>query len=207
MYTTCYILTDCVAENITHISNTHHQSTDRLQGELESGALYAVPSTVLHDANTTKLEELFDGECYASTYQTNGQCHIYQELPENVKGSPRTRSKSIAVSHEVINSRPPLPLRLTTSSASVSKFPYTMPNTPALSVFNLESGRELHGFSSNSTIPNSGHSDRKFSMISRPGMGSAYLESKPSKPNTPEDTPVRRQYSSVCLHVACMYVL
>jgi hypothetical protein len=168
----------------------------------EDKDLYAIPSNVRPQSTelrrTTNLEELFDGECYASTYQTNGQCHIYQELSE-AKKNVRGRSMSMTTSHDILNRhRPALALRTTASSASTTGFPYTMPNTPSLSVFDLETKPNFQGFPYTESTPSVAYSDRKFSnvtssscMISRPSAAS--LMEQPSistLPFTPEDTPV-----------------
>lgn len=188
------------AGDIVH-TNDHHQSADRLHFECEDdGGLYAIPTNVRPNntevRRTANLEDIFDGDCYASTYQSNGQCHIYQELPET---NHRMRSMSMVASHDALNRpRPALALRITASSASVSRFPYTMPNTPALSVFDLEAKPSFQGFPYTESTPSVSYSDRKLSsmassshMDSRPS-GSSFLE-KPSistLPYTPEDTPV-----------------
>lgn len=149
------------------------------------------------------MEDIFDGDCYASTYQSNGQCHIYQELPET---NQRMRSKSMAASHDALNRpKPALALRITASSASISRFPYTMPNTPALSVFDLEAKPSFQGFPYTESTPSVSYSDRKMSSMassslkdSRPS-GSSFLE-KPSistLPYTPEDTPVSFLYKKM----------
>lgn len=180
-------------------ANDHHQSVDKLHFECEDGDLYAIPNNIQHESagarNTTHLEELFDGQCYATTYQSNGQCHIYQELPET---NQRARSKSMAASHDVLNRpRPALGLRITASSASVSRFPYTMPNTPALSVFDLEGQPGFQGFPYTESTPSVAYSDRKLSSMASSQMrpsdtSSPHLE-KPSTSTmsyTPGDTPV-----------------
>ena len=188
-------------------ANNHHQSIDKLHFEAEDGDLYAIPSNVQRPnpdvRNTTNLEELFDGECYASTYQTNGQCHIYQELPEvTANMPPRPRSKSMVASQEVLGrSKPAIPLRVTASSASVAKFPYTMPNTPALSVFDSSEARpSFQGFPYTESRPNTAYSELKMTAMSpylesRPSLASSSnLELKPSVSTmmsyTPEETPV-----------------
>lgn len=172
-----------------------------VDAETDGEATYALPNTVGQQPearNTANLEELFDGECYASTYQTNGQCHIYQELPEVAsKPSPKIMTRGIAASHDVIHSRPALPLRMTASSASVSKFPYTMPGTPALSVFDTETPCTskppgFQGFPYVESRPSTATMDRKSSMRGYPRQSlasSSYLESKPSS-ITPDETPV-----------------
>lgn len=169
--------------------------------------MYAIPSNVRREPEnvrrTTNLEELFDGECYATTYQSNnGQCHIYQELPEaSLAAKQRARSTSMVASHEVLShSRPPIPLRITASSASVSNFPYTMPNTPALSVFDLETKPSVQVFPYTEARPNTSYSDRKSTsspyVESIPSLAGS-SETKPSTtstlPFTPEDTPVSLQ--------------
>lgn len=170
----------------------------------EDKDLYAIPSNVRKGSNAAEtknaanLKELFDGECYASTYQTNGQCHVYQELSETGQQQPRTRSMSVATSHDVLNrTRPPLALRMTASSASTSRFPYTMPNTPALSVFDLETKPNFQVFPYTESTPSVSYSDHKVtgspSAMSRPSAASSSLMEKPSVstlPHTPEETPV-----------------
>ena len=186
--------------------NHNHDPTDKLHFESQDGAIYTLTDVGKHELgvrNTTNLEELFDGSCYASTYQTNGQCHIYQELPETAKEIARGRSKSIAASHEILKSRPTIPLRITASSASVPKFPYTMPNTPALSVFDQDTKPPpFEGFPYVESRPSTSLFDPKASVTSfpyiesRPSLASSsYLDSKPSTSNypsitTPDDTPV-----------------
>ena len=184
----------------------HDHSKDDLHFETQDGAIYTLPSTKKHDPemrNTTNLEELFDdGSCYASTYQTNGEIHIYQELPEVAKQvQQRGRASSMAVSQEVIKTKPSLPLRMTASSASVSRFPYTMPNTPALLGGADFTKQSFQGFPYMESRP-SLVSDQKMSgtsfpyIESRPSLASSsYLDSKPStsyfpSTTTPEETPV-----------------
>ena len=196
--------------------NEHHKSTDQLHFNAEDAtALYAIPSKVYPnpEQTTTNLDELFDGECYASTYQTNGQCHIYQELPEaastrtpttmtaTVGAASRMRSTSMVASREILNgSKPHLPLRITASSVSgsISKFPYTMPNTPCLSVFDLEAVPSFQCFPYTESKP-SVTSEQRSSTVSYPyvGDGSSSVISSPypEKPSishlsTPNDTPV-----------------
>ena len=83
-------------------------------------------------------EDMFDGQNYATTYQTNGECHVYQELCKQPDADVP----------------PPLPHRLSTISQgslrakknsaprfsihSINQFPYTLPNTPAPSFPYLE---------------------------------------------------------------------
>ena len=149
--------------------NECHQSKEIVSFENPDGAIYALPDVKSQDPdlkNARDLEDLFDGECYASTYQANnGQCHIYQELTETQQGANRSRSKSLVTSHELLKSGPPLPLR-TISSASFAKFPY---NTPAPSLETMTRS----GFSKSSDI-------RSLRRPSAP-----YLESKPSLPRHP----------------------
>lgn len=183
-----------------------------LHFQSEDGDLYAVPSNVQHQGTesrkTTNLEELFDGECYASTYQTNGQCHIYQELPET---NQRTRSMSVTVSHDVLNRpRPTRALSISACSASTSRFPYTMPNTPALSVFDLEAKPSFQGFPYTESTPSVSYSDRKLNsmtsspcVVSRPSVASSSFIEKSTLPYTPEDTPVSVIYN-VCWSLATL---
>lgn len=183
--------------------NEHHRSTDKLHfNGVDATAVYAIPSSVYPNPEraTTNLDELFDGECYASTYQTNGQCHIYQELPEAaaststsmMTAASRMRSASMVVSREMLNgSKPHLPLRITASSTSVSKFPYAMPNTPSLSVFDLEAIPSFQGFPYTESKPSTSSEQRS----SYPYVDSSVSSPLPEKPSishlsTPNDTPV-----------------
>ena len=115
-----------------------------------NGALYALPeSNTPLTSSTTQLDpdNIFDGECYASTYQTNGQCHVYQELAET-RNEKRGFSQSTL--HITKQELPELPtgnrnrhpslksgMSVPRFSFSVSTntlpahFPYTLPNTPA----------------------------------------------------------------------------
>ena len=179
-----------------HANNLHRPSDMKIDFESEDKDLYAIPSNIrVETRNTTaKLEELFDGECYASTYQTNGQCHVYQELSETTQQKPRTRSMSVATSHDVLNRpRPHLSLRMTASSASATGFPYTMPNTPALSVFDLETKPNFQVFPYTESTPSVNNMAGSSCMMSRPSAASSSFMEKPSistLPHTPEDTPV-----------------
>ena len=118
-----------------------------------NGALYAVPesSTPLHAATSkTQLDpqNIFDGECYATTYQTNGQCHVYQELTEmqpEKRGSLFSQSSlhitkqelpDLPVSHKSnmqssLRLGPSIPRFSISTSTLPAHFPYTLPNTPA----------------------------------------------------------------------------
>ena len=117
----------------------------------DNGALYALPESNTPLSNSrTELdpENIFDdGGCYASTYQTNGQCHVYQELTETRKekrGSLFSQSSLHITKQEL----PELPVSQRTTHTSMKQghslprfsiststlpahFPYTMPNTPA----------------------------------------------------------------------------
>ena len=131
------------------------------------GALYAVPDTGSSSlANSrTQLDpkHLFDGECYATTYQTNGQCHVYQELTETKRPEKRGSLFSQSSLHITKQELPELPsphkhtrssLRFNNSVPRFSistgtlpaHFPYTLPNTPAPSHPYLEAidSRPLH---------------------------------------------------------------
>lgn len=144
--------------------------------------IYATPDIIVH--STTNIPgDTFNGECYASTYQTNGEAHFYQELSE---ANPLARAKSMAMSREGICPKPHLPLRMTMSSASVSKFP--LPYTPAPAYSDVVK---------KPSMPEAPY------LISRPSISSTlkstasshpYLVSRPSTVNisqTPDITPVR----------------
>ena len=120
--------------------------------QANNGALYAVPDANHSLTNSrTKLDtsHLFDGECYATTYQTNGQCHVYQELtemqPSMVKRGSLFSQSSVHITKQEL---PDLPTQHRNSHASLrfnnsvprfsistgtlpAHFPYTLPNTPA----------------------------------------------------------------------------
>ena len=83
------------------------------------------PDVILY--SKTSIAADIDGDCYASTYETNGQIHFYQELSET---NPRARTMSTAMSYEVINQRLDLPLRMAKSSDSLSRCRLTVPNLP-----------------------------------------------------------------------------
>lgn len=87
--------------------------------------IYATPDVIVHSRISIN-EDILDGECYASAYETGGRIHLYQELSE---ANPRSTSKSIAMSHDFISPRPHPPFRMSMSSASVSRCLHTMPNT------------------------------------------------------------------------------
>lgn len=78
-----------------HVSSALHSADEfiRVQEQLpqvphytaDDGTVYSLPSReALPTATQLEREEVFDGSCYASTYQTNGHCHTYQE----VSGTP-----------------------------------------------------------------------------------------------------------------------
>ena len=46
-----------------------------------NGALYALPNRA--NVQAADSNDTFDGECYATTYHTNGKAHTYQELAES----------------------------------------------------------------------------------------------------------------------------
>ncbi len=94
----------------------HHRSTDFLHCKSDNG-------------DPGNLADMFDGECYASTYQTNGQCHIYQELPEL-----KSRKTSTISNKPMSSFSPQNPLRLGSTS---STFLRSVPDTPS-SVFDPE---------------------------------------------------------------------
>lgn len=102
-----------------------------LHYQASNGAVYTLPhshrSQSIDSQAALLNSEIFDGECYASTYRTNGQMHVYQELEkhfsDHVGGSVPIRGNSFRSHH-----RGSIPRF---SAASVAQFPYTMPNTPA----------------------------------------------------------------------------
>ena len=177
----------------------HHNSTDLLHFEADNGAIYTLP-----DVNTapnsgfsinssTKLADLFDGECYASTYQlTNGQCHIYQEIPESAKVN--SSSQNMLVSDEVIRSKPPIPLRFSSTPLTGSRFPYSMPNTPPSTALELNSH----------TLPSvSPYQESMPTLSSTLNNISSYKyqEYKISLPGTPNFTPVSLFSIAIYMHV------
>lgn len=122
-----------------------------------NGVLYALPDASLPlVSSTTKLaphEQLFDGECYATTYQTNGQCHVYQELEMNPSRQGSRISQSSLhitkqelpdlptvhrISHSSLRITNPIPRFSISTSTLPAQFPYTLPNTPAPSYPYLE---------------------------------------------------------------------
>ena len=161
-----------------------------------NGALYALPemSTPLHAATSqTRLDpgHIFDGECYASTYQTNGQCHVYQELTEmkpEKRGSLFSQSSlhitkqelpDLPVGHRNAHSSlrlgPSVPRFSISTGTLPAQFPYTLPNTPAPSHPYLEA-----------------------------------VDSKPLHlPPTPDDTPVSLLYNDLLIFssVVLMYAV
>lgn len=103
-----------------------------------NGVAYALPH--MHNDRSHSLDsqvallgpDLFDGECYASTYRTNGQMHVYQELEKHL---PDHIGGSVPIRNSFRSARGSLPRF---SVSSIGHFPYTMPNTPAPSYPYLE---------------------------------------------------------------------
>ena len=129
----CFVFTICRIDTPPTLVATdlglHYQASN--------GALYALPHSNLSQSVDSQVallgtDNTFDGECYASTYITNGQMHDYQELekhlPDRGGGSVPTRN----MFHSARGSIPRF------SASSISHFPYTMPNTPAPSYPYLE---------------------------------------------------------------------
>lgn len=173
----CFALLDIVSENHQFKETTPHI-------EAENGAIYAIPHVNPSRnqnppiVDSTQLEDLFDGGCYASTYQTNGQCHVYQELPESVKPSPRMRSKSLALSTEGLRApRPVIPLRFTSSASIAANFPSsTLQNMPGSNAFGPPDTKPpVQVFPYTESRPSLLHFDSKSSQMSLP-----YTESRPS---------------------------
>lgn len=72
-------------------------------------------------------EDRFDGCNYASTYQANGENHIYHELVKTPEPPPLPDRSSFGGSFKKGSS-------IRFSVQSISQFPYTLPNTPAPAV-------------------------------------------------------------------------
>ncbi len=176
----------------------HHNSTDLLHFEADSGAIYTspdvntTPNSGFSINSSTKLADLFDGECYASTYQlTNGQCHIYQEIPESAKVN--SSSQNMLVSDEVIRSKPPIPLRFSSTPLTHSRFLYSMPNTPPSTAIELNSHTLPSVSPYQESMPTLFHNGTLNNISSY-----KYQEFKISLPGTPNFTPVSLFSIDVC---------
>ena len=160
--------------------------------------MYSQLNTKRHDSNA---KGLFDGECYTSAYQANGQCHIYQELMEAAVSNSGTSS----VSHEVINSKPPIPVRST--SSSLMRLPHSIQASADNIETRVQSSAFPHGhsrFSHADSKPSMPHLQTKPSLPilpyleTKPSLASfPYLEIRPSQSNLVESlevTPVSMQW-------------
>lgn len=85
-----------------------------------NGALYALPSRANRQTASTK--DTFDGECYASTYQTKGKIHTYHELSDTSRRTSLLSRASTQVSTVSLPSLPPSPELIENPHAA--KFPY-----------------------------------------------------------------------------------
>ena len=85
-----------------------------------NGELYALPDRA--NQQTADIEDTFDGECYASTYQTKGKIHTYHELSETSRRTSLFSRTSTQVSTMSIPSLPPSPELIENPHAA--QFPY-----------------------------------------------------------------------------------